>query len=150
MTKSTDLNQLTEFRCHLINAYINWLTENGYKTHLSVKGSAITLPALQRYIKDGRIVLNVTPGAVENFVCTEGRISFSCRFNSVAHHLDFSVRDVVTIYGPEINFGVDLSVIGFQDEILKSTLRSNVPSTHQSGDAGNNVKQLKPALKIVK
>lgn len=155
MAQHDDIKDFTEFRTHLINAYVNWLTENNCKTHLSIRGSAITEPKLQSYIKRGALIINVTPGAVEDFFCVDGRVSFRARFSGVPYHIDISVRDVVTIFAPDVNFGLDITVIGIQDEWVKTTLRGQTPTiqhidTVEPQPSKSNVTRMKPGLKIVK
>ncbi|MCB1639364.1 MAG: hypothetical protein KDI15_11005, partial [Thiothrix sp.] len=54
-----------------------------------------------RYVRDGRIVLNIHPGAVGDFVMDNSAVSFTARFSGVAHYLYCPMPAVIAVYARE-------------------------------------------------
>ena len=55
---------------------------------------------------DGKVVLNVSPTAVENLDMTNDHVSFSARFNGVAEDLYCPISSLMAIYARENGEGM--------------------------------------------
>ena len=60
----------------------------------------------QQYVKDGQIVLNISPGAVANLLISNDDIRFRGRFGGIAVDIFAPVRAVLGIYARENGQGM--------------------------------------------
>lgn len=77
-TKMSSLNR------HLLDAYFAWFHENGlYQINMVCYYEPLNCPALQPFVQDGMVVLNVSPNAVRNFRYTDTGFAFSMMIRGV-------------------------------------------------------------------
>ena len=85
---------------YLMRAIYDWCVDSGYTPYLTVTVDASTHVPME-YVKDGQIVLNVGPIAVERFKLGNELIEFSARFNGVGRAISIPVGAVSAIYARE-------------------------------------------------
>ena len=94
---------------YLLRAIYDWCVDSGYTPYVSVTVDAATRVPME-YVKDGQIVLNIGPIAVERFKLGNERIEFSARFNGVGRDLSIPVGAVSAIYARENGHGLSFEV----------------------------------------
>lgn len=96
---------MTSNRPYLVRAYYDWILDNGMTPHLVVDAtySGVVVPV--EHIKDGQIVLNVSPTACGNLVIGDVDIEFDARFSGVPRHLVVPANSVLAIYARENGAG---------------------------------------------
>jgi stringent starvation protein B len=96
----------TKQRPYLLRAMHEWMVDNGYTPHLVVdaKREDVRVPAA--HVKDGKIVLNVSPGATRALSLGNDVIAFEARFGGVAQQLSVPVSAVLGIYARENGQGM--------------------------------------------
>jgi len=94
---------------YLLRAIYDWCVDNGCTPYLSVMVDASTRVPVE-YVKDGQIVLNIGPVAVERFKMGNDLIEFSARFNGVGRELSIPVGAVSAIYARESGHGLSFEV----------------------------------------
>jgi len=67
-------------------------------------GDGVVVP--EQHVKDGRIVLNISPGAVKELQLANELISFNARFDGVPMEVYFSPMAVLGIYSKEDGRGM--------------------------------------------
>ncbi len=97
---------MTSQKPYLIRAIYEWLLDNQQTPYLFVNAEVEGVQVPQEYVKDGKIVLNIDPGAVRNFQADNEWISFSARFSGRAMDLFIPVQAVESIYGKESQQGM--------------------------------------------
>jgi len=96
---------------YLLRALFEWCVDNGYTPHLAVKVDSRTqVPA--EYVKDGEIVLNISPNAVHKLQMGNELIEFSARFGGVARQISLPVANVYALYANETRQGMTFDVEG--------------------------------------
>ena len=95
---------------YLMRAIYDWCVDSGYTPYLSVTVDALTRVPME-YVKDGQIVLNIGPVAVEHFRMGNELIEFSARFNDVGREISIPVGAVSAIYARENGQGLSFQVI---------------------------------------
>lgn len=127
---------MTSTRPYLIRAIHEWLLDNDLTPHLlvDVKVEGVNVPL--EYSKDGRIALNISPGATEALTMDNTGIGFRARFGGVANEVYLPVGAVRAIYARENGRGM---VFGEQDD-----------EPEPGGDDGGSTPPRRPALKVVK
>ena len=94
---------------YLLRAIYDWCVDSGDTPYLTVTVDAFTRVPME-YIKDGEIVLNVGPIAVERFKLGNDLIEFSARFNGAGQEISIPVGTVSAIYARENGQGLSFEV----------------------------------------
>ena len=71
---------MTSNRPYLIRAIHEWLIDNQCTPHLLVDAEAQGVEVPRQHVKDGKIVLNLGPNAVEALSIGNEEVSFMARF----------------------------------------------------------------------
>jgi len=130
---------MTSQKPYLIRAIYEWLVDNELTPYLLVSTEFEGVQVPDEYIHDGKIVLNIAPDAVRNFLADNDWISFSARFSGKAMELFIPILAVQAIYGKENNEGMF-----FPDE------DDTPPPQPPSKEDPNKSTKGKPSLSIVK
>mgnify|MGYP002829528115 CR=1 FL=1 len=118
---------------YLIKAMKEWIQDNGFTPYLVISADSTNVEVPMEHVKDGKIVLNISPSAVRDFYAGEQGLGFSGRFSGVAREV-FSPLDAVDgIFAKENGRGM-----WFSDQ----------PEPNPSGP--NKGGAIKPKLKLVK
>jgi len=94
---------------YLMRAIYDWCVDSGYTPYLSVTVDSVTRVPME-YVKDGQIVLNVGPIAVERFKMGNELIEFSARFNGTGREISIPIGAVTAIYARENGQGLSFEV----------------------------------------
>ena len=94
---------------YLMRAIYDWCVDSGYTPYLAVTVDAGTRVPME-YVKDGQIVLNVGPIAVERFKLGNELIEFSARFNGAGREISIPIGAVSAIYARENGQGLSFEV----------------------------------------
>ena len=94
---------------YLMRAIYDWCVDSGYTPYLTVTVDALTRVPME-YVKDGQIVLNIGPIAVERFKMGNDLIEFSARFNGTGRDLSIPIGAVSAIYARENGQGLSFAV----------------------------------------
>lgn len=94
---------------YLLRAIYDWCVDSGYTPYLTVTVDAQTRVPME-YVKDGQIVLNVGPIAVERYKMGNELIEFSARFNGKGREISIPVGAVSAIYARENGQGLSFEV----------------------------------------
>jgi len=94
---------------YLMRAIYDWCVDSGYTPYLSVTVDSVTRVPME-YVKDGQIVLNIGPVAVERFRIGNDLIEFSARFNGAGRDISIPVGAVSAIYARENGQGLSFEV----------------------------------------
>jgi stringent starvation protein B len=93
-------------RPYLIRALYEWLVDNDLTPHLMVAADRDNVTVPGQYVKDGRIILNVAPSAVQRLHLGNELISFSARFGGVPTAVSVPPSAVLGIYARENGQGM--------------------------------------------
>ena len=100
---------------YLMRAIYDWCVDCGYTPYLTVTVDALTRVPME-YVKDGQIVLNIGPVAVEHFRMGNELIEFSARFNGVGREILIPIGAVFAIYARENGQGLSFEVTAPQTQ----------------------------------
>ncbi len=124
---------MTTSRPYLVRAINEWILDNEMTPHLlvDIESQGVEVPAQQG--QNGKIVLNISPVAVEGLNLGNDAISFRARFGGIANDVYVPLDAVLAIYAKENGRGM---VFNEDDE-------------PEPDDSGGSEKK-RPSLKIVK
>lgn len=93
-------------RPYLIRAIHAWAVDNGFSPHLLVAADYPGVSVPQTFVKDGRIVLDVSPMAVRELNLEMEPIFFSARFGGRPFDIIIPSGAVLAIYARENGDGI--------------------------------------------
>ncbi|MFC0322658.1 ClpXP protease specificity-enhancing factor [Gallibacterium melopsittaci] len=96
----------TPKRPYLLRAYFDWLVDNDLTPYLVVDANYPHVEVPVEYVRDGQIVLNLSPNAVGNLSLGNEEIRFSARFQGVIRHIVIPLGAALAIYARENGDGV--------------------------------------------
>lgn len=98
--------ETTPKRPYLVRALYEWIVDNGLTPHVLVNATMDNVQVPQSYVKDGSIVLNLSPSAVHDWFMDNDAISFSARFNGSPFPLYLPMPAIMAIYARENQDGL--------------------------------------------
>jgi stringent starvation protein B len=96
-------------RPYLLRAMHEWISDCGNTPHVIVDAEAEGIEVPRAYIKDGKIVLNLSMSATQRLNLGADEVQFDARFAGVVHHVRFPVSAVLGIYARETGEGMVFS-----------------------------------------
>ncbi|MCF1427321.1 MAG: ClpXP protease specificity-enhancing factor [Shewanella sp.] len=97
---------MTPQRPYLLRAYYEWLLDNDLTPHLVVDAHVDGTLVPQQYVKDGQIVLNLTPSAIGSLQMGNDFVEFDARFGGVPQQILLPLASIIAIYARENGAGV--------------------------------------------
>ncbi|MEN9706385.1 MAG: hypothetical protein RLZZ393_2264 [Pseudomonadota bacterium] len=134
-------------RPYLLRAMYEWMIDSGTTPHAIVDA---TLPDVQvpgAFVKDGRIVLNISATATQGLLIGPETMEFSARFGGVSHFVRVPVNAVLGIYARESGEGMV-----FSDEAPEGegSVPDGDPEAPPPAPKPPDPPKKRPALKVVK
>jgi stringent starvation protein B len=130
-------------RPYLLRAMLDWIVDCGWTPHLIVDASSDVVQVPRQFVKEGRIVLNISASATQNFSIGAETVEFNARFSGVSHRIRVPCDAVLGIYARETGQGMV-----FTEEPQAST--EPAPEPPPAGGSPDGQKKKRPSLKIVK
>jgi stringent starvation protein B len=136
---------------YLVRAICEWCADNGFTPYLAVKVSSQTrVPP--SFVKNGEIVLNISPSATRKLTIDNEWIQFSARFNGVSQEVSVPMNAVSGIFAKETGYGFAFTIAA---DPVASLAGATVPKQLQPNDAEakdqDTVKSRRPShLQIIK
>jgi len=129
---------MTSMRPYLLRAIHQWIVDNGLTPYLLVDATQPKVEVPHQYIENGKIILNVSPMAVQGLTLDNDWVSFSARFSGHAFSIFVPVSAILAVYAKENGKGMFFKPEENVDETPPPTSTPQPPS------------RSKPILKRVK
>ncbi len=97
---------MTPSRPYMVRAIYEWINDNHLTAYVLIDATRAGVTVPQTHVKDGRIVLNMAPGAVRDLFIRNDGISFSARFGGVPMQVVAPMQAVLAIYARENGQGM--------------------------------------------
>ncbi len=98
--------EMTPNRPYLLRALHQWIVDNGMTPHLLIDAEAEGVDVPAQVIQNGKVILNVSPGAVQGLDLGNEWILMDARFSGTAHQLSIPVSAVIAVYARENGQGM--------------------------------------------
>ncbi|HXW09315.1 MAG TPA: ClpXP protease specificity-enhancing factor [Steroidobacteraceae bacterium] len=118
-------------RPYLLRAIHEWITDSLCTPHLVVDASVKGVEVPRQYVKDGKIVLNVSWNATANLRLGNEELTFSGRFGGTSMSLCIPIQAVLAIYARETGQGM----IFTDEDAVEAPASAKEPTT---GDASTS------------
>ena len=102
-------------RPYLYHAYYNWILDNDNTPYLLVNAEYPDVDVPVEFVRDGKIILNIAPRSIGQYVINDESISFNARFQGMLRDIYIPFGATEAIYAQETGDG-----IMFQDEAYYS------------------------------
>ena len=129
---------MTSSRPYIMRALYEWIVDNDCTPYMLVDAQQEDVEVPRQYVKDGQIVLNISPGAVIDLSISNESVVFNGRFGGVATDIYVPVSAVIGIYARENGQGM---VFEAED---------GGPDSPDDAPSGPGKQDGRPSLKIVK
>ena len=140
---------MTSTRPYLLRALYQWVLDNDCTPHVLIDASMAGVQVPPSVVKDGQVVLNISPTAVAHLDLGNDAISLSARFGGVSQRVRAPVGAVLALYARENGQGMM-----FPPEQAEAAVEAAEESTGPTVDAQPDPAQPpprgRPSLKIVK
>lgn len=139
---------MSSSRPYLLRALYEWILENQCTPYIVVNAYVKDVQVPQEHVKDGQIVLNISPSAVHALQMSNDAIDFSGRFAGIPTPVYVPIEAVMGIYARENGQGM----------IFETEKPAPEPPTHPvaPGSGGDKSKpaapktRSRPSLRVVK
>jgi stringent starvation protein B len=129
---------------YLIRALYEWCADSGYTPQILVAVDAHTRVPMG-FVKDGKIVLNISAGATRDLRLDNDWIQFSARFGGVSHEISVPVDRVAAIFARENGQGLH-----FEPVDAGAGVSPEAPAAVDAGAEPPAPPKGRPTLKVVK
>lgn len=140
------MSEMTSNQPYMLRAFYDWIVDNGLTPYIVVDATNESVEVPQEYVKDGQIVLNVSPSACVNFCLDIDGVSFQARFGGQPRRLSMPCHSVLAIYARENGAGTVFAIEEPEVGDLEPQVSEGVEETPQPPPPPKG----KPSLKIVK
>lgn len=136
-------------RPYLLRALYEWIVDSGEVPNVLVDAEIEGVIVPQEHVRDGQIVLNISPQAVRNLSLGNDFVMCEGRFSGRSIELILPIESVRAIYCRDSGQG-----LAFDDEDLLQEEMDNEPATELSqpslaGSSGPKPSGDKPKLRLV-
>lgn len=101
------MSDFSSRRPYLIRALYDWVLDNGFTPHLLVAADAPGVEVPRQFVtEEGRITLNVSPGAIQGLSLGNDWITFSARFSGRSYTITIPPGTVLALYARENGEGM--------------------------------------------
>lgn len=97
---------MTPLKLYLLRAVYDWAVENGFTPHLIVDATQPGVRVPTNAVQDGKVVLNISPRAVQHLALDAQAVAFSARFGGKPFGVECALAAVRAIYARENGQGV--------------------------------------------
>jgi len=97
---------MTSNRPYLIRAIYEWIIDNGMTPYLLVMADQPGVVVPQDFVEDGKIILNISPTAVQQLEINNESVSFSARFSGHPMEVVIPVASASALYARENGLGM--------------------------------------------
>ena len=103
---STGVLEMTSSRPYLLRAVYEWIADNDLTPQIVVDAQQEQVRVPAAYVREGKIVLNISSTAVRGLSLGNERVEFSTRFGGVPFDVVVPVRAVLAIMARENGTGM--------------------------------------------
>lgn len=131
-------------RPYLLRAIHEWISDSGCTPHIVVDANVAGVEVPRQYVKDGKIVLNVSWSATGQLVLGNDELTFNGRFGGAPMAVRIPVDAVLAVYARETGQGM---VFGEE-----TPTPGGEPPSGPAGSPGTEAKSgaARPKLTVVK
>ena len=128
---------MTPTRPYFLRAVYEWIVDNDCTPYMAVNATIPSVQVPSEHVVDGKIILNLSPGAIANLHISNESVEFGARFSGVARNIFVPMSAVLGVYAKENGQGMAFPLDEYDDVIVE-------PDPEPPKPTG------RPTLKVVK
>lgn len=97
---------MTSTRPYFLRAFYEWIIDNLLTPQLLVRADEEYVEVPQQFVEDGKIILNISPKAVQNLKITNQIVEFEASFSGQLEHIYVPIQAIEAIYARENGRGM--------------------------------------------
>ena len=140
---------MSSSRPHIVRALYDWIIENGCTPYILVNAFADDVEVPQEHVKDGQIILNISPSAVQSLFIRSEAIDFDGRFAGIPKRVYVPISAVMGIYAKENGQGMVFDPEANLPNPPSPAGAEGSPERRKSGSKSSSPAK-KPSLRVVK
>ena len=137
---------MTSPKSYLLRAFYDWIVDNGFTPYVLVDAKRPGVEVPSEYVQDGKIILNIAPGAVHTLCMDPQGLSFSARFRGIAQDIRVPLVAIKAVYAKENGRGMVFP----EDEAAGEVSPDPNPKSPSPQTPGPRKPRKGPALRVVK
>jgi len=142
---------MSSSRPFIVRALYDWILENNCTPYILVNAFADQVEVPQEHVKDGQIILNISPAAVQALIVRNEALEFEGRFAGIPKLVYVPIGAVRGIYAKENGQGMIFDADGAAPKPPSPT--GSDPQANSSGPKSmkpSGPSSPKPSLRLVK
>lgn len=144
---------MSSHRPYLVRALNEWILENNCTPYILVNAFEPGVLVPQNFVKDGQIVLNISPVAVQGLVISNDGIEFNGRFGGIPTRVYVPTAAILGIYAKENGQGMIFEIEGGsgpRPDPEPADPGDRKPRAAPKAPGGGKGKGGRPSLRVVK
>jgi len=139
---------MTSSKPYIVRALYEWILENKCTPYVLVNAFDEGVEVPQDHVKDGQVILNITPSAVKSLSIHDSAIEFQGRFGGIPKQVFVPIQAIMGIYAKENGQGMmfDIENDGSDPPDPEGSDEPPESPSEESVDSSNK----KPSLRLVK
>lgn len=135
-------------RPYLYHTYYNWITDSDCTPYLLVNTTYPDVDVPIEYVREGKIILNISPRSIGQYAVDNEAIQFSARFNGMLRDIYIPFGAIEALYAQESGDGVMFQEEEFYKE---QNYLARCKSEEKTQSTAQKTAKKKPShLKLVK
>jgi stringent starvation protein B len=131
---------MSSSRPYLIRSLYEWILDNDCTPYVLVNALGDDVQVPREHVKDGQIILNISPTAVQSLEIENADLQFKGRFAGIPFQVFVPIEAVLGIYAKENGQGM----------FFESETSEPQPPAPDKSKSGQRPKPGKPSLRVVK
>ena len=131
---------MTSNKPYLIRSFYDWIVDNQKTPYILVDADYPGIQVPKEHVRQGRIVLNISPTATRGLLLENDRIVFTARFSGQTEQIFVAPNAVLEIYAKENGRGIAFAI---EEAKEPPSVASDLDSEPESAA------RKKPSLKLV-
>ncbi|MBC8006958.1 MAG: ClpXP protease specificity-enhancing factor [Prolixibacteraceae bacterium] len=132
---------------YLIRAIFEWCCDNGLTPYIAVRVDETTKVPTE-YVKNGEIVLNVSPDATRNLKIGNDLLQFSARFAGVSREISVPINTIGGIFAKETGQGLSFQTSPAPPAQVVTPMKADVHPPNDDHPAPPSGRR--PRLQVIK
>jgi stringent starvation protein B len=143
---------MSSSRPFIVRALYDWILENNCTPYILINAYADHVEVPQEHVKDGQIILNISPAAVQALNINNEALEFEGRFAGIPKLVYVPIGAVMGIYAKENGQGMMFDAEGALPKPPSPTGTDPQAKRSSSEPSGkpSGAQSSKPSLRIVK
>lgn len=108
---------MTSSKPYLIRAIYEWIADNNLTPYIAVDTNIPNTLVPKEYIKDERIVLDISFESTKDLIINNDALEFTAKFGGISRNIYIPIPAVMLIYAQENNRGMAFTPDEFDEEL---------------------------------